>query len=65
MPIIAWVAALVLAAVILSFCGYEVWWKARRLQADLARLQALDERLRQLQADIDDAHARALRAVRD
>jgi hypothetical protein len=64
-PIIAWIAALVFAALVLTFCGYEVWWKARRLQTDLARLEALDEQVRRLQADIEDARARAVRAVRD
>ena len=70
-PIIAWVVAVVLAAVVFSFCGYEVWWKARRLQrdmlrlqGDLERLQALQEQVGQLQAAIELTRARA-RAASD
>jgi hypothetical protein len=51
-PIVAWIAALVLGAIVLSFCGYEVWWKARRLQRDLARLRALDDRVARLRDDV-------------
>jgi len=63
-PIIAWIAALVLGAIVLSFCGYEVWWKARRLQRDLARLQVLDERWARLQDDVAGLQARVGNAVR-
>ena len=38
-PIAAWAGAVLFAAVVLGFCAYEVVWKARRLQSDLARLQ--------------------------
>ena len=34
-PIIAWIAAVVLAAIVFVFCGYELWWKVRRLQRDV------------------------------
>jgi hypothetical protein len=67
-PVVAWIAAVVLAAVVLSFCGYEVWWKTRRFQRDLARLTALQERVAQLQAElggVQERSARALRAVTD
>jgi hypothetical protein len=63
-PIIAWIAAVALAAVVLSFCGYEVWWKARRFQRDLARLDALRERAEQVQAEIADVQARTAQALR-
>lgn len=63
-PALAWLAALVLAAVVLSFCGYEVWWKARRLQRDLARLEALQERVRDLQEEIAVVQERGLQALR-
>jgi len=62
-PIIAWVAAVVLAAVIFAFCGYELWWKTRRLHSDLARLHALNERVQELQADIAAARARIAAAA--
>jgi hypothetical protein len=63
-PIVAWIVALVLGAVVLTFCGYEVWWKARRLGRDLERLQALDERVTRLQADAAALQARARDAAR-
>jgi hypothetical protein len=62
-PIIAWVAAVVLAAVVFAFCGYELWWKTRRLQADLIRLQALTERVQALQDDVATAQARIVAAA--
>jgi outer membrane murein-binding lipoprotein Lpp len=62
-PIIAWIAAAVLAAIVLAFCGYELWWKARRLQDDLTRLQALNERVAELQSDIAEAQARIAAAT--
>ena len=37
-PIAAWAGAVLFAAVVLGFCAYEIVWKARRLQSDLARL---------------------------
>jgi hypothetical protein len=40
-PIVAWGAALLVAAVLLGFCAHEVTWKAKRLQRDLAALQGL------------------------
>ncbi|MGH8959685.1 MAG: hypothetical protein ACRDWT_00505 [Jatrophihabitantaceae bacterium] len=50
--VIAWIAALVLAVVVLAFCAYEIVWKARRLKADLTRLQVVTDRLHGLQADL-------------
>jgi len=62
-PIIAWIAAVVLAAVVFAFCGYELWWKARRLQGDLTRLHALNERVAGLQAEIAAAQERVAAAA--
>jgi outer membrane murein-binding lipoprotein Lpp len=58
-PLVAWAGALVLALVILGYCAYEVVWKANRLRADLARLQALQEQVEQLRRDAYAASARA------
>ena len=33
-----WIGAVVLAAVVLGFCAYELTWKSKRLTADLERL---------------------------
>jgi hypothetical protein len=57
-PVISWLAAVVVAAVILGFCAYEIVWKARRLQRDLQRLQGLGESLQQLQGDVAAAQRR-------
>jgi hypothetical protein len=39
--VIAWAAAVVLAAVVLGFTCYEVSWKARRVISDGERLERL------------------------
>lgn len=44
-PIGAWIAAAVIGAVLLGFCGYEVSWKARRLRRDLRELQGVADEL--------------------
>ena len=44
-PIAAWLAAFVVAAVMLGYCGYEIAWKTRRLRADLGALQSVQEQL--------------------
>lgn len=51
-PVFAWIGVLVADLVVLGFCAYEVAWKARRLQRDLAALTALGERAEQLQAQV-------------
>ena len=51
-PIGAWIAAAVVTVVLLGFCAYEISWKAKRLQADLRKLQALNAQLAQLQAEL-------------
>lgn len=40
-PVGAWIAALAIWIVVLGFCGYEIAWKSRRLQADLRDLGTL------------------------
>jgi hypothetical protein len=57
-PLGAWIGALVLAVVVLGFCAYEIVWKAKRLQADLIRLQTLNEQVAPLQARLAEAQAR-------
>lgn len=59
--IIAWIAAAVLAVVVLSFCTYEVVWKARRLQSDLERLQSTAGRVNALQVELAAARERLTR----
>jgi outer membrane murein-binding lipoprotein Lpp len=53
----AWIGAVVLAAVVLGFCAYEVTWKGKRLTSDLERLEALSEKLAVLQREVEAAQA--------
>ena len=57
-PLLAWAGALVLAAVILGYCAYEIVWKANRLRSDLAGLQLLQQQLDQLRDDATAASER-------
>lgn len=63
MPWVAWVwiGVAVGAAVLLLFCGYEVAWKARRLQRDAERLAEVAGRVAQLQAQAAAAQERLTR----
>lgn len=47
-----WIGAVVLAAVVVAFCAYELVWKAKRLNTDLDRLRADAARLTELQAEL-------------
>ncbi len=49
---IAWVAALLVALVVLGFCAYELVWKANRLRADVARLNQLGESVGAVRAEL-------------
>jgi hypothetical protein len=51
-PITAWAVAVALGLVVLGFAGYEIWWKAGRLQRDVRRMLALRESLARLQGDL-------------
>lgn len=57
----AWLFAVLFAAVLLGFAGYELAWKARRLNADRAKLNRtmveLADLASQLQAAADRAAA--------
>ena len=61
-PLVAWIAALLVAGVVLSFCAYELSWKVRRLRREAAQLSAVTERLATLEREIADARERAARA---
>lgn len=67
-PLGAWIGALVIGVVILGFCGYEIAWKSRRLQADLRELGALAGQLTVLRDQTlatQQAARRATRAEQD
>lgn len=54
----AWIGAVVLAAVILGFCAYEIMWKSQRVQRDLERLNGLNEELAAVQREVQTARQR-------
>lgn len=54
-----WVGAVVLAAVVLSFCAYELTWKSKRLRSDLGKLQALSQSLSALRDEVAVVQSRA------
>lgn len=51
-PVIAWIAAVVVAVVVLGFCSYEIVWKAKRLRADLGELEVLADQLQDLSGQL-------------
>ena len=57
-PIAAWIAAAVIAVVVLGYCAYELGWKTRRLRRDVAQLQSLNGQLVELQGGIAAAQER-------
>lgn len=57
-PIAAWAAAVLVAAVVLGFCAYEISWKSKRLQADLRKLQTLADDAAELRAGLAAAQER-------
>jgi hypothetical protein len=57
-PLFAWVGAVVVALVVLGFCAYEIVWKANRLRADLARLQAVQGELQQVAVELSTSAQR-------
>ncbi len=58
MSAIVWGAALLLAAVVLGYGGYELAWKSRRLQRDLAQFDALKQQAQRLQGEVEAARHR-------
>lgn len=54
-----WVGAVVVAAVVLSFCAYELTWKSKRLRSDLGKLQALSQSLAALRDEVAVVQSRA------
>jgi hypothetical protein len=51
-PVLAWAVGAAVALVVLGFAGYELWWKAARLRADLQRLLTLRETMQGMQAEL-------------
>jgi hypothetical protein len=61
-PIAAWGAAVVMAAVVLGFCAYEISWKAKRLQRDLRGLQGVADQLAELRGRVAETQERVAAA---
>ena len=57
-PVGAWIAAVLIAAVVLGFCAYELSWKAKRLQRDLRALQSLGDQVQELRGQLITAQER-------
>ncbi|HEX3336347.1 MAG TPA: hypothetical protein VHS54_07795 [Jatrophihabitans sp.] len=57
-PLIAWLAALLVAAVVLGFCGYEIIWKAKRLRGDVQALQGMADQIADLRGQLAAAQER-------
>jgi hypothetical protein len=64
-PVLVWVGAVVVAAIVLGFAGYEIWWKARRLQGDLQRLTVLGDELSAVRRELTAAQRRMVPARTD
>jgi hypothetical protein len=61
-PIVAWAAAALVAAVVLGFCAYEITWKAKRLRHDLRGLQDVAGQLGDLRARVAETQERVAAA---
>jgi hypothetical protein len=58
----AWAGAVVFAAVVLAFCGYEIRWKSARLRSDLERLLETRTEALELGGRLQSAAERLARA---
>jgi hypothetical protein len=57
-PIGAWIAAAVVALVVLGFCVYEIGWKTKRLRRDLRELERLAGQLSALRGQLAQTQER-------
>jgi uncharacterized membrane protein len=58
-PVVAWIAAGLVAFVVLGFCAYEIVWKTNRLRRDVAQLQGAADQLTELRDGLAAAQQRA------
>ena len=61
-PLIALLGAVVIAAVVLGYCAYEIAWRTRRLKRDVHQVQELVDGFAQLRSHLAGAHQRLERA---
>jgi len=62
-PLLAWLAAVVIASVVLGFCAHEITWKARRLLRELRWLRVLGDGFSRLQGDVAAGRQRLARTA--
>jgi outer membrane murein-binding lipoprotein Lpp len=60
--LIALLGAVVIAAVVLGYCAYEIAWRTRRLKRDVQQLQELVDGFAQLRSHLSAAQQRLERA---
>jgi outer membrane murein-binding lipoprotein Lpp len=57
-PLAAWIAAAVVAVLVLGYCAWELIGKARRLSRDLTQLQTLNDQVQDLQTRLAESQER-------
>ncbi len=57
-PIVAWIAAAVVALLVLGYCAWDLIGKARRLSRDLSRLQGLNDQAQDLRTRLAESQER-------
>lgn len=63
-PIGAWLAALLIAVLVLGFLAYELTWKAGRLISELGRLHEVEDQLAGVHLELAAAADRLARSGR-
>jgi hypothetical protein len=61
---VAWGAALLVALLVLGYCAYEISGKAKRLRADVRKLEAVTGELSTLSEQLASARERVAQAGR-
>jgi hypothetical protein len=61
--VLSCVAVVLFGAIVLGFCGYEVFWKVGRLRGDLKRISSLNEDLDRFRTELTATTDRANTAV--
>ena len=57
-PLIAWIAAAVVAVLVLGYCAWDLVGKARRLSRDLGQLESLNDQVADLRTRLAESQER-------
>lgn len=57
-PLAAWIAAAVVAVLVLGYCAWDLVGKARRLSRDLGQLQSLNDQVAELRTRLAESRER-------